>query len=88
MVGNDRAHGGIVLHAISDLEGGGGVLEHHDNTMEAIWVGLRNFIRPFRGVHKKYLGQYVRVFEWAHNLNVVTEAYLSVLLGVFSPSAP
>lgn len=32
-----------------------GFCEVHCNTMEGIWVGLRNFLRPFRGIHKKYL---------------------------------
>ena len=29
---------------------GDGVREVHCNTMEGIWTGLRNFLRPFRGV--------------------------------------
>ncbi|MFM8330154.1 MAG: IS1595 family transposase [Candidatus Methylumidiphilus sp.] len=32
---------------------GDGIRETHCNTMEGIWTGLRNFLRPFRGVHKK-----------------------------------
>jgi transposase len=32
---------------------GDGIREVHCNTMEGIWTGLRNFLRPFRGVHKK-----------------------------------
>ena len=36
-------------------EDGDGIREVHHNTMEGIWTGLRNFLRPFRGVHKKYL---------------------------------
>jgi transposase-like protein len=38
---------------------------------------LRNFLRPFRGVHKKYLAQYVAVFEWAYNLKTLTAKRLS-----------
>jgi len=48
---------------------GDGVREVHCNTMEGIWTGLRNFLRPFRDVNKKYLPQYVAMFEWAHNSN-------------------
>ena len=46
--------------------------------MEGIWTGLRNFLRPFRGVHKKYLAAYVAMFEWAalRNLKRVTAALL------------
>ena len=43
---------------------GDGVREVHCNTMEGIWTGLRNFLRPFRGVNKVYLGQYAAIFEW------------------------
>jgi len=61
---------------------GDGVREVHNNTMEGIWTGLRTFLRPFRGVSKYYLGQYVALFQWAHNLKAVTEDFLRILLGV------
>ncbi len=38
---------------------GDGVREVHDNTLEGLWTGLRNFLRPFRGVSKKSLQQTV-----------------------------
>ena len=60
---------------------GDGIREVHCNTLEGIWTGLRNFLRPFRGVNKVYLEQYVIIFEWAYNLKVVTAAFLRVLLG-------
>jgi transposase len=53
-----------------------GFCEVHCNTLEGIWTGLRNFLRPFRGVHKKYLAAYVAIFEWAHNLKRVTIDFL------------
>lgn len=59
---------------------GDGVREVHCNTMEGIWTGLRNFLRPFRGVHKKYLALYVAMFEWAHNLKRVTSDFLRCLM--------
>ena len=43
--------------------------------------GLRNFLRPFRGVNKVYLEQYIKMFEWSHNLKRVTDNFLRVLLG-------
>ena len=60
---------------------GDGVREVHCNTMEGIWTGLRNFLRPFRGVNKGYLEQYVIIFEWAYNLKVVTDEFLQIMLG-------
>lgn len=62
--------------------------EVHDNTQEGIWAGLRNFLRPFRGIHKRYLGQYVAIFEWAHNLKQVTAAFLRRLLAPSSTEVP
>ena len=61
---------------------GDGVREVHCNTMEGIWTGLRNFLRTFRGVSKKYLGGYVAMFQWSHNLKIATNAFLRMLLGI------
>jgi transposase len=61
---------------------GDGVREVHCNTLEGIWTGLRNFLRPFRGVSKWYLGQYVAMFEWAYGLKNVGVDLLRRLLGV------
>jgi transposase-like protein len=59
---------------------GDGLREVHCNTIEGIWTGLRNFLRRFRGVHKKYLAQYVAIFEWEHNLKEVTGGFLRMLM--------
>ena len=59
---------------------GDGIREVHCNTIEGIWTGLRNFLRPFRGVHKKNLAAYVAIFEWAHNLKRVTAGLLRTLM--------
>lgn len=59
---------------------GDGVREVHCNTMEGIWTGLRNFLRPFRGVHKKFLATYVAMFQWAYNLKRVTAKFLRALM--------
>ena len=50
-----RGHA-TVCHAKKEWAGdddGDGVREVHDNTLEGLWTGLRNFLRPFRGVSKK-----------------------------------
>lgn len=57
-----------------------GFCEVHCNTMEGIWTGLRNFLRLFRGVHKKYLAAYTAMFEWAHNLKRVTADFMRTLM--------
>lgn len=77
-----RLHG-TVCHSRQEYardDDGDGVREVHCNTMEGIWTGLRNFLRPFRGVHKDYLAQYVAMFEWAHNLKHVTHHFLRILM--------
>jgi transposase-like protein len=61
-----------------------GFCEVHCNTMEGFWVGLRNFLRPFRGIHKKYLYLYVAMFEWSYNLRWIDFDFLRRLL--FPPS--
>ena len=67
-------------HEYARDDDGDGFCEVHCNTMEGIWTGLRNFLRPFRGVHKKYLAAYVAMFEWAHNLKRVTGDFLRTLM--------
>ena len=59
---------------------GDGIREVHDNTLEGLWTGLRNFLRQFRGVSKHYLRQYVAIFQWAHNLKRVTVEFIRSLL--------
>ena len=79
-----RGHA-TVCHAAGEWardDDGDGVREVHDNTQEGIWTGLRNFLRVFRGVSKKYLSQYVAIFEWAYILKEVTVEFLRVLIGV------
>ena len=61
---------------------GDGVREVHCNTMEGTWTGLRNFLRPFRGVSKWCLSQYVAMFEWGHNIKEVTDEFLGVMMGI------
>jgi transposase len=81
-VGCTRA---VVCHAAGEWardDDGDGVREVHVNTQEGLWTGLRNFLRPFRGVNKAYLHQYVAMFEWGYNVKRATPAFLRALLGV------
>jgi transposase len=80
------------IHVVADHSGprstwaidadGDGVREVHCNTMEGTWTGLRNFLRPFRGVSKWCASQYVAMFEWGHNIKEVTDEFLGVMLGL------
>jgi len=55
-----------------------------DGVIEGIRTGLRNSLRPFRGVHKKYLACYVAICEWAHNLKRVSRGFLQTIMGRFT----
>jgi transposase-like protein len=61
---------------------GDGIREVHVNSSEGFWTGLRNFLRPFRGVNKVYLQQYVAIHEWAHNIKICCTEFLRMLCGV------
>ncbi len=61
---------------------GDGVREVHDNTLEGIWTGLRNYLRPLRGVSKWCESQYVAMFQWGHNIKEITHESPIVMLGV------
>jgi transposase-like protein len=59
---------------------GDGIREVHTNSAEGMWTGLRNFLRPFRGVHKAYLSGYVAVHEFRINLKRISPAFISALV--------
>ena len=57
-----------------------GVREVHTNTIEGVWTTVRNFLRPFRGVHKKLLAGYVAICEFRINLKRITREFISKLV--------
>jgi transposase-like protein len=59
---------------------GDGRREVQCNTLEGLWTGLRNFLRPFRGVNKQYLGQYTAVFQAGHHLKEITPTLLRAMM--------
>jgi transposase len=61
---------------------GDGIREVHNNTLEGLWTGLRNFLRPFRGVSKWHLDEYVGIFQWVHTLKVVMADFIRALFGL------
>jgi transposase-like protein len=50
---------------------GDGVREVHCNSCEGAGTGLRNFLRTFRGVHKRHLKFYVATYEAMANAKVI-----------------
>ncbi len=61
---------------------GDGIREVHCNTAEGMWTDVRNFLRPFKGVHKKYLAGYVAICEFKRNLKRISPAFIASLVTV------
>jgi len=59
---------------------GDGIREVHTNTIEGLWTGLRNFLRPFRGVSKHFLSGYVAIHEFRVNQKRVSPEFISQLV--------
>jgi len=64
-------------------EDGDGFCEVHCNSVEGLWTGVRNHLRPFRGVSKKYLAQYVAIFE--NTFNYKTQ-WIEVIRAMVTPN--
>ena len=56
------------------------IREVHTNTIEGVWTPVRNFLRPFRGVHKKLLAGYVAMCEFCITLKRITGEFISKLV--------
>ena len=64
---------------------GDGVREVHSNTLEGFWLGLRNYLRPFRGVSKWCLDLSLAFYQGMHNFRRDFLGFLTALLGPFTP---
>jgi hypothetical protein len=70
-------------------EDGDGIREVHTNTAEGMWTDVRNYLRPFKGVHKVYLSGYVAMAEFRTpalaggargNLKRISSAFIAALV--------
>jgi transposase-like protein len=59
---------------------GDGIREVHINTSEGMWTDVRNFLRPFKGVNKRFLSGYVAMAEFRRNLKRITPAFIATLV--------
>jgi len=74
-----------VCHSENEWErddDGDGIREVHVNTVEGMWTDVRNFLRPFKGVHKDYLSGYIAVFEFKRNLKRLNPAFVASLVSL------
>lgn len=63
-----------------------GLCEVHVNSTapsgHPLWTDVRNFLRPFKGVHKMYLAGYVAFAEFKRNLKAISPAFISRLVAL------
>ena len=74
-----------VNHSIREWardDDGDGIREVHINSCEGSGTGLRNFLRTFRGVHKKYLEQYCACFQLMFNAKRISLEILRIMMGI------
>ena len=72
-----------VCHAKNEWardDDGDGIREVHVNSNEGGWTGLRNFLRPYRGVHKAYLCGYAAIHELAVNYKRISPGLISKIV--------
>lgn len=81
-----RSHGTVAhsLHEWARDDDGDGIREVHCNTAEGMWTDVRNFLRPFKGVHKKYLAGYVALCEFRRNLKRISPTFIAALVAFHS----
>jgi hypothetical protein len=54
-------------------------IEVHCNTFEGMWTDVRNFLRPFKSGHKRYLFDNIAVCEFRRNLRHISISFISQL---------
>jgi transposase-like protein len=57
-----------------------GIREVHTNTIEGLWTDVRNFLRRFKGVHKRFLAGYVAICEHRRNQRWITPEFIAELV--------
>ena len=59
---------------------GDGIREVHVNSVEGMCADVRTFLRPFKGVHKRYLSGYVALAEFKRNLKRISPDFIAALV--------
>jgi transposase len=86
LAGMSRWHA-TVCHAKKEWardDDGDGIREVHNNTLEGLWTGMRNFLRSFRDMNNIYIYQYINMLVCRYNVKRATAAFVHTLLGVRS----
>ena len=72
-----------VCHADNEWardDDGDDIREVHTNTIEGMWTDVRNYLRPFKGVHKDYLSGYVAMAEFRRNLKSISPEFIATIV--------
>jgi transposase len=65
---------------------GDGIREVHCNSCEGAGTGVRTFLRSFRGVHKKYLADYMATYETMINAKSIGVEVVRRMCFIVAPS--
>jgi transposase-like protein len=49
-----------------------------------MWTDVRNYLRPFKGIHKDYLSGYVTMAEFRKNLKRISPIFIAALVALHS----
>lgn len=81
-----RAHDRVChgQHEWARDDDGDGFCEVHCNTTEGLGTDVRNFLHPFKGVHKKHLAGYIALCEFRRNLKRISPAFIADLVAFYS----
>lgn len=55
---------------------GDGIREVLVNSVDGLWTDVRNFLRPFKGVYKRWLATYVAIAEFKRNLKRISPSFI------------
>jgi len=59
---------------------GDGIREVHINTCEGMWTDVRIFLRPFKGVNKRFFSGYITMAEFRRNMKRVSPDFIATLV--------
>ena len=82
----DRLHDTVQhgQHEWARDEDGDGFYEVHCNTTEGLWTDVRNALRLFKGVHKRYLDGYIAICEFRRNLKRISPVFIAQFVAFHS----
>ena len=53
---------------------------NHVNTIKGMWTDVRTFLRPFKGVNKRFFAGYIAMAEFCRNIKRVSPDFIAALV--------